>query len=1093
MSSIAFWIGVVIFGLGAIFGLLSAVRTLQISRRWSDYRLRQRYVVQARGSVLLALLSGTLALALLVLARSTRPSSPPAPVPITATNTTEPTASPISQEPPTGTATTADIILTATPITPSPVVIPTTVQATATPAMPIAVQALIQGTVTPAFDVEFGRLRFSTEINNYTLVAPGEVFTNPIKQMYSVFTYQPVGVKVEWIALWYQNGALMYVDTTSWKDFPAGVGVASWIRPAPEWQPGDYEVQVFLGTDWKASGRFALAGNPPTVTPSPLPSATVTPAPTSTASSTPTITRTPTASPLPPPSRTPSATQTATARPSATASPSETPTNTAAARAAPSSTQTASLTAAPSSTWTPRPSATPIPSSTATRTPSRTPSVTPPPTLTPTLMPVTLEIYFTNTRPSGGTSPVVAAVGRQIAGTNDAMAAALDQYFAGPTVEEQNRGLELTRNGFAGYRRVQFANGVVSVYLSGNCAPSGTGYSLARPLIATLRQFPGVLYVKLYDAYDHTGNALSAADSWPTCLDVIFTLTPTASPTSVPTLTPSRTPTATTIPTHTALPSPTATPPPTRTPPPTSTSSPLPTRTALPAATRTAVPSATNSPLPTATSTRTPLPSATFTRTPSRTPTSSATATATRTPLPSSTPRPTLTPSITFTPGPTWTPRPTLTLTPINAPTKVQPSASQAAVPAGPTPTLDTACDHAEFLGDVTIVDNATLRPGEPFRKTWRIQNAGNCPWTAAYRLVFVRGDQMGAPDSVPLPPLVASGQSADISVDLIAPAAQGEYGGFWQLQTPGGTTFGMGPAASGNLWVQIRVAGDPIASATATRTSAATSGFTPTGWAEATLTAFVATQTAEAAPTATARAVVNTIEVVNLAESACSAQWQANDGILSCPGADGDPRGLVAVLGQADLEDGTKLSAPTLLTVPPDAQDGYILGLYPQYLVQPGDRFTAGVGCEIGAQLCSVLFRVSYLDTMGAAHDLWTVGEFLDGHHVDLDLDLSELAGQQIRIVLSVGNLGSSTGDRALWVAPRIVNTAGGDQAAPATVRPTNTVRAATTPVASPTPQTPPSSPTVAAPTATPTAKPPIPQFFDLAVEFFRQLFGQR
>ena len=72
MSSIAFWIGVIIFGLGAIFGLLSAIRTLQISRRWSDYRLRQRYIVQARGSVLLALLSGSLALALLVLARSAR-------------------------------------------------------------------------------------------------------------------------------------------------------------------------------------------------------------------------------------------------------------------------------------------------------------------------------------------------------------------------------------------------------------------------------------------------------------------------------------------------------------------------------------------------------------------------------------------------------------------------------------------------------------------------------------------------------------------------------------------------------------------------------------------------------------------------------------------------------------------------------------------------------------------------------------------------------------------------------------------------------------------------------------------------------------
>ena len=253
----------------------------------------------------------------------------------------------------------------------------------------------------------------------------------------------------------------------------------------------------------------------------------------------------------------------------------------------------------------------------------------------------------------------------------------------------------------------------------------------------------------------------------------------------------------------------------------------------------------------------------------------------------------------------------------------------------------------------------------------------------------------------MPLPALVAPGQTADISVDLVAPSAQGEYGGFWQLQTPGGTTFGMGPGGSGNLWVQIRVAGEPIATRTASSTAVASPAVTPTDWAEATLTAFVATQTAAAAPSATPSVIASPVEVSGLATTACDAQWQANDGILGCPGTDGDPRGLIAILSQANLEDGTTASAPTLLTVPSDAEDGYILGLYPQYQVQPGDRFQAGVGCEIGAQLCSVLFRVSYLDTTGAAHDLWTVGEFLDGHHVELDLDLSALAGQQIRIVL--------------------------------------------------------------------------------------------
>ncbi len=335
------------------------------------------------------------------------------------------------------------------------------------------------------------------------------------------------------------------------------------------------------------------------------------------------------------------------------------------------------------------------------------------------------------------------------------------------------------------------------------------------------------------------------------------------------------------------------------------------------------------------------------------------------------------------------------------------------------------------------------------------------------------------------MPAPVPPGQSTDISVDLVAPATPGEYGGFWQLRTPGGTTFGLGPGGSGYLWVQIRVAGEPIASSTATRTNAGAQLVTPTGWAEATLTAFVATQTAEAAPTASATIIQTGTEVAALAQNACQAQWQANDGILSCPGTDGDPRGLIAIIGHASLEDGTTASTASLLTVPSDAQDGYVLGLYPQYQVQPGDRFQAGAGCEIGAQLCSVLFRVSYLDTTGAAHDLWTVGEFLDGHHADLDLDLTDLAGQQIRIVLSVSNLGNSTGDRALWIAPRIVNIPEGDQGTEAAPEPTRTAQPTATiipPAASPTAQAPAPSQTDVAPTAVPTEKPPIPQFFGLS-----------
>ena len=716
-----------------------------------------------------------------------------------------------------------------------------------------------------------------------------------------------------------------------------------------------------------------------------------------------------------------------------------------------------------------------------------------------------VNIYFTNTRPSGtGSALFDQAVRREIPGSANTMAVALDEYFRGPTVEEQSQGLMVLRNGFVSYRKVELINGILSVYLAGNCQPTGIGYSIAQPLIATLKQFPGVLRVKIYDAYDHTGDAFSAADSWPACLDVIFTSTPTPLPTRTPTATPSRTPTASPIPTHTPSPTPTSTPLPTRTPLPTATHTPRPTATSTPLPTRTLLPTATHTPrptrtaLPTATAPPTHTPTSTRrpteipTKTPTRTPTSPPTATRTRTPTATFTSTPTSTPTKTSTPAPTNTPRPTLTLTPINAPTRTSIAAPQASttlrVTSGPTSTLDAACNRAEFLGDVTIVDNATLRPGEAFRKTWRIQNAGNCPWTAAYKLVFVRGDHMSGPDSVPLPALVVPGQSADVSVDLVAPAEPGQYQGYWQLQTPERTTFGIGPAAAGNLWVQIRVAGQAVPTATTSGVLPSSASGQPTGWAEATLTAFVGTETAQAAsptPNSTPRGLATPAQVADFASNACVAQWQANDGTLDCPGSDSDPRGSISVLSQASLEDGTTVTQPTLLTMPSTSKEGYILGLYPQYQVQAGDRFQALVGCELDAEQCSVLFRISYLDSTGAAHDLWTLGEFYDGHYYDLDLDLNELAGKQIRLVLSVNDLGSSAGDRPLWVAPRIVRLP--EPASTALPAPTSTPAATSTSVPAATPTIVVPSAT-AAPVETPAA--PIPRFIDSVLNFLRRLF---
>ena len=93
------------------------------------------------------------------------------------------------------------------------------------------------------------------------------------------------------------------------------------------------------------------------------------------------------------------------------------------------------------------------------------------------------------------------------------------------------------------------------------------------------------------------------------------------------------------------------------------------------------------------------------------------------------------------------------------------------------------ACrNDSEFVLDVTIPDGTHVAPGASFTKTWRIRNSGTCTWYPTYRIIFISGDQMNGPQSIPLRETVPPGSEVDISIDLIAPGTDGTYRGGWQL-----------------------------------------------------------------------------------------------------------------------------------------------------------------------------------------------------------------------------------------------------------------------------------------------------------------------
>jgi hypothetical protein len=121
-----------------------------------------------------------------------------------------------------------------------------------------------------------------------------------------------------------------------------------------------------------------------------------------------------------------------------------------------------------------------------------------------------------------------------------------------------------------------------------------------------------------------------------------------------------------------------------------------------------------------------------------------------------------------------------------------------------PVPSATQVCDNAQFVSET--VPDGTLEPaGAAFSKSWRLKNTGACTWNTSYALVFVSGNPLGAPASVPLGGNVAPGQEVDLIVNMQAPAAPGNYTSNWILRNAGGVLFGLG-AGNGQFWAKITV-----------------------------------------------------------------------------------------------------------------------------------------------------------------------------------------------------------------------------------------------------------------------------------------------
>jgi len=287
-------------------------------------------------------------------------------------------------------------------------------------------------------------------------------------------------------------------------------------------------------------------------------------------------------------------------------------------------------------------------------------------------------------------------------------------------------------------------------------------------------------------------------------------------------------------------------------------------------------------------------------------------------------------------------------------------------------------CDASAFVSDVTVPDGTTFTANATFVKTWRLKNIGTCTWTTSYAIVFTEGNALSTPAATNLSGNVAPNETIDISLKMTAPSTPGTYKGNWKLRNASGVVFGTGQSGTGAFFVEIKVA----------------------------------------APTSINGAY-------SFVDNFCSAEWSNASSPIPCATKSGSASGYVLRVDKPTLETGSLEDEAGLITVPQQTNDGVIRGKYPPIAIKAGDTFRTIVGCEYEAKNCKVRFQLDYQIDNGAVQTLGYWDESYDGNFTKVNIDLTSLADKNVRFILVIQASGSASGDRALWLLPRITRAA--------------------------------------------------------------------
>ena len=171
--------------------------------------------------------------------------------------------------------------------------------------------------------------------------------------------------------------------------------------------------------------------------------------------------------------------------------------------------------------------------------------------------------------------------------------------------------------------------------------------------------------------------------------------------------------------------------------------------------------------------------------------------------------------------------------------------------------------------------------------------------------------------------------------------------------------------------------------------------------------------------PTVTSPAPLGTI-ALDFVALLCNAEWMNGVRKLTpCPNPNTDLSGGYATTLDPTLE-GLPVNVPVLLMIP---TANALFLRYPSFMVGASDRFRATLRCPASSP-CDVQFALEYYDANGKYHDFVTWDYKTGENPINVDADLSPLAGQSVDFVLTLRlfhEIENPQQDNGIWIAPHI------------------------------------------------------------------------